>query len=270
MTSNRRARWLRYFRKKSRAALLRYFYAGIFVMVLIGFGLGLYLTAAYARSTERLEIRKMSVAGLHRVSENEVLARVNYTPGTNLLRVGLDGARRSVEEIPWVRHATVQRVWPDEIVIIVVERRPIALARIDGEIYQVDDDGVILPTDVLTDTSSPVLDGLHVGDIEGNRTKIEVYLETVRAIGQSELSEVHVAESGEVSVVPLNNPVLIDLGTGDHRGRWDKYVRLRNQIREEYPSAFQIDLRFRDQIIIRTRENEPAGKIIWGEEKKLS
>ncbi len=270
MTKKSSARWLRSLRKKSRSELLRYFYVGVFVLVLISLGWGLYLTAAYARNTERLEIRKMSVAGLHRVSENEILARVGYTPGTNLLRVGLDGARRSVEDIPWVRHATVQRVWPDEIVITVVERKPVALARIDGEIYQIDDDGVILPIDVLTDTSSPVLDGLHVGDVEGNRTKIEAYQQTVSAIGQTELSEVHVAESGEVSVVPINNPVLIDLGADDHRGRWDKYVSLRNRIRDEYPSAYHIDLRFRDQVIIRTKENEPAGKIIWGEEKKLS
>ena len=270
MNKKRSTKWLGSLGNKSRAELLRYVYVVVFVVVLVGFGWGLYQTAAYARNTERLEIRKMSVAGLHRVSENEVLARVGYTPGTNLLRVGLDDARRSVELIPWVRHATVQRVWPDEIVISVVERRHIALARIDGEIYQVDDDGVILPTDVLTDTSSPVLDGLHVGDIEGNRTKIEAYLQTVSAIGQSELSEVHVAESGEVSVVPINNAVLIDLGSSDHRVRWDKYVRLRTQIREEYPSAYHIDLRFRDQVIIRTEENEPAGKIIWREEKKLS
>ena len=92
MNKKRSTKWLGSLGNKSRAELLRYVYVVVFVVVLVGFGWGLYQTAAYARNTERLEIRKMSVAGLHRVSENEVLARVGYTPGTNLLRVGLDDA----------------------------------------------------------------------------------------------------------------------------------------------------------------------------------
>ena len=40
-----------------------------------------------------------------------------------------------------MRYAIVQRVLPDEIIIKVVEREPIGLARIDGEIYQFDVDG---------------------------------------------------------------------------------------------------------------------------------
>ena len=268
---NRRssAKWIRSLRRKLRAKLLRYLYISVFALMMISFGWGLYRVVVFAGTTERLEIRKVSVSGLDHVSENEVLARAGYAPGSNILRVSLDETRRAVEAILWVRHATVQRVWPDELVIVVVEREPIALARIDGEIYQVDVDGVILSTDARTDTSFPVLDGLRPGDFEGNKRKLEAYNAAIEAIGQSELSEVHVSNIGEISVVPINNPVLIDLGSTDHRVRWEKYVQLRARIREDYPTAFHIDLRFQDQVIIRTEENKPAGKIIWGEEKKL-
>jgi cell division protein FtsQ len=263
------AKWIRWLRKKSRSALLRYLYISLFALMLLSFGWGLYRVAKYTGTTERLEIRQVSVSGLDRVSKNEVLARAGYAPGANILRVSLDETRRAVEEILWVRHATVQRVWPDELVIVIVEREPIALGRIGGEIYQVDVDGVILSTDTRTDTSFPVLDGLRPGDIEGNKRKIEAYRAALEAIGQSELSEVRVSDIGEISVVPIHNPVLIDLGSADHRARWEKYVQLRVRIREDYPRAFHIDLRFQDQVIIRTEDNKPAGKIIWGEEKKL-
>ncbi len=237
--------------------------------MLLGLGFGVYRTIIYAYETERLEVRSISVSGLHRVSENEILARVGYTPGTNVLRVNLEETRVAVEEILWVRHATIQRVWPNEIVISLVERHPVALARISSEIFQVDIEGVVLSPDALTESDAPILDGLHADDPGGNATKIQIYTEIVEAIGESYLSEVHVAESGEVSVVPTDHPIVIDLGLTSHRDRWEKYVGLSARIQEDFPDAFRVDLRFRDQIIIQTKENEPAGNIIWGDGTKL-
>ena len=241
----------------------------IWVPVFLGLGFGIYESISYAYETDRFEVRRISVSGLHRVSENEVLARVGYAPGANVLHVNLEETREAIEEILWVRHATVQRVWPNEIVISLVERQPIALARIDSEIFQVDIEGVVLSPDALTEINAPVLDGLHAGDLSGNEIKINIYRGVVDAIGESDLSEVHVAESGEVSVVPTDNPILIDLGLTSYRDRWEKYVGLSVRIHEDYPDAFRVDLRFRDQVIIQTKESEPAGNIIWGEETKL-
>ena len=269
MIRKRIQRLARSFRRKSSVNLLGHFYSGLSVLVFFGFGWGIYFTAIYAHNTELLEVHGISISDLYRISENEILRRAGYMPGMNVFSVDLDEIRRAVEEVVWVRHATVQRVWPDEIVISVVEREPIALARIDGEIYEVDIEGVVLSPDAPSNTSAPILDGLHVDDREGNETKIRIYRKTIETIGERELSEVHVAESGDVSVVSINDPILIDLGASEHRDRWERYVRLRTRIHEDYPHAFRVDLRFRDQVIIQTKENEPAGNAIWDEEIKL-
>ena len=252
-----------------KGRIRNYLQIGVWALALLGFGWGIYETVGYAYETERLEVRRISVSGLHRVTENEILARVGYTPGTNLLSVNLEETRDAVEEILWVRHASVQRVWPNEIVVSIVEREPIALARIDSEIFQVDIEGVVLLPDALTGIDAPILDGLNANDPEGNEIKINIYREVVEAIGESELSEIQVAESGDVSVVPIDDPIVIDLGLTSHRDRWEKYVGISAQIREDYPGAFRVDLRFRDQVIIQTEEDEPAGNVIWGEETKL-
>ncbi len=276
MTKKRIHRWTQLFRSQSsksksgaKVRINGYLRVAVWVPVLLGLGFGIDRSISYIQETESLEVRRISVSGLHRVSENEIFARVGYAPGTNVLQVNLEETRKAVEEILWVRHATIQRVWPNEIVISLVERQPIALARINSEIYQVDIEGVVLSPDVLTEINAPILDGLHVGDPEGNEIKIDIYREIVEAIGESNLSEVHVGESGEVSVVPTENPILIDLGLTSHRDRWEKYVGLSVRIHEDYPDAFRVDLRFRDQVIIQTKENGPAGNIIWGEETKL-
>jgi cell division protein FtsQ len=238
-------------------------------LILAALGWGAYQARSYAYRTPRLAVRSMMVSGLVRVSENDVLRRVGHTSGLSLFEVNLDEVRQGVEEIAWVQHATIQRVWPNEIVISVVERSPVALARIDGEIYQVDNEGVVLPPDSLIGTSFPILDGLLSDDAEGNQRKIGIYKDTIETIGEQELSEVHVQDSGDVSVVPSNSPILVELGSSDLRVRWDRYVRLRARIREDYPSASRVDLRFQGQIVIQTRESQPAGRILWGDEKKL-
>jgi cell division septal protein FtsQ len=269
-------RWNELFRTRpaksklgAKARMNGYLRVAVWSPLLLGFGFGIYWSVSYVQESERLEVRRISVSGLHRVTENEVLASIGYAPGTNVLQANLEETRQTVEELLWVRHATIQRVWPNEIAISLVERQPIALVRINSEIFQVDIEGVVLSPDGLTEIDAPILDGLHVGDPEGNEVKINIYRDIVEAIGESELSEVHVAESGEVSVVPTENPILIDLGLTSHRDRWEKYLGLSVQIHEDYPDAFRVDLRFRDQVIIQNKENEPAGNIIWGDETKL-
>jgi len=273
MANKRLARWVRSFGRKSPAELRRYLWYGISGALMLVCTYGVYRAVVYAYNTERLEIRNVQINGEHRVTENEILARAGFMPGTNVLEVDLDDVRMEIEQILWVRHAEVRRVWPNELAISVVEREPVALARISGEVYQVDADGVILPVDAAANTNFPILDGLGVAESEnaaqGNAVKIGIYQDTLEALGQSGLSEVHVSDTGEVSVVPVDDPVVVDLGLAEHRRRWEKYQSLKTRIQTDYPTALRIDLRFRDQVIIQTEDDEPAERIIWGDETKL-
>ncbi len=45
----------------------------------------------------------------------------------NFFFIDLDDARHLIETTPWVRHARVQRVWPDALAVYVEEHQPLAL-----------------------------------------------------------------------------------------------------------------------------------------------
>lgn len=45
----------------------------------------------------------------------------------NFFFIDLDGARRLIETAPWVRHARVQRVWPNALTVYIEEHQPLAL-----------------------------------------------------------------------------------------------------------------------------------------------
>src|SRR5262245_7467474 len=151
-----------------------------------------YEVVIYLRTATRFEVQKLSVAGATRVPENEVIAKAGFEIGTNIFRVNLDEIRNRVESLAWVRYASVQRVLPDQIVIKVVEREPIGLTRIKGEIYQFDIDGKILEPDPASGSSFPILDGLRAGDRRGNVHKVETYRAVLEELGQTTLSEIHI------------------------------------------------------------------------------
>jgi len=253
---------------KSRVAKLIGF-AQILMAVcsMVGLSWGTYEVILYLRTAPRFEVHKFSVTGLKHVRQSEVLANAGFEVGTNIFRVNLREMRKHVEELDWVRYASVQRILPDQIVIKIVEREPIGLTRIQGEIYQFDIDGKILDPDSANASSFPVLDSLRRGDRAGNVRKIDRYRHILEELGQTSLSEIHITDSGEVTIVSASDPILINLGTAEFRTRWVKYLQLKPQIQQQYPQAVRVDLRFKNQVIIKLNDDGAGEKIVWGGKK---
>ena len=87
-------------------------------------------------------------------------------------------------------------------------------------------------------------------------------------LGQTALSEIHINDAGEVTVVSASDPVIVNLGTSDFRNRWIKYLQLKPQIQQRYPQAVRVDLRFKNQVIVRMKDDEAGEKMVWGAKKK--
>jgi cell division septal protein FtsQ len=227
----------------------------------------LYSSVMYLATAPRFEVKKLSVSGLKRVEENQILAKAGFAMGTNVFHVNLKGIRERVEELDWVRHAMIERILPDQIIIKVIEREPIGLARIHREIYQFDIDGKILDPNTIGASSFPVLDGLQPGDHKENLLKVRTYRRVLEDLGQNALSEIHINDAGEVTVVSASDPLLVNLGTSDFRSRWIKYLQLKPQIQQRYPKAVRVDLRFKNQVIVRMGEDDGGDNIVWDAKK---
>ena len=234
-------------------------------------GWGSYTVVNYLRTALRFEVKALSVTAvgkpLKRMTQDEIIAQAEFEVGTNVFRADLEAIRKKVEALQWVRFAIVQRVLPSQIIIRVVERTPIGLARIGVDTWQFDEDAAILPVDTISDASFPILDGLRRGDDEGNLKKVEVYRKVLAELGETELSEVHLNDAGEVTVVSASDPLVVNLGTSDFRMRWIKYLQLKTQIQQQYPQAVKVDLRFKNQVIVKMRD-DAADKVVWEGEKR--
>ena len=141
------------------------------------------------------------------------------------------------------------------------------MVHLRGEVFQFDMDGNILDPDPLTGSSFPILDGLRGGDNKNNLPKVATYRKVLEDLGQGALSEIHINDAGEVTVVSASDPLLVNLGTNDFRSRWIKYLQLKPQIQQHYPLAVRVDLRFKNQVIVRMRDDETGENIVWDAKK---
>ncbi len=90
------------------------------------------------------QAQRIYISGLVYHSPQAVLKAISVHTGSSLLGFEPEMARRLLENLDWVKHAEVARLYPNGLKISIKERQPIALWQTDGAFYPVDADGVAL------------------------------------------------------------------------------------------------------------------------------
>lgn len=124
-------------------------------LIFLGLWLGGYLPAirenANAWKVERLMsagfvVEQIDVMGEGRLNERDIRMAAQIQRGSYFFGVDLDAARDRTESLPWVERAVVRRLWPNRIVVQVVETTPYALWQNEGQLHLLADTGeAIIP-----------------------------------------------------------------------------------------------------------------------------
>lgn len=240
--SGRRRNWRQWWR---RSALFGGIAAGL-VLVVAWLGSAL-LDAAVLRVT-RLEKQ-----GIVRLSAAEVDARLDGLVGQGIFRADLEQYRLRLLESKWVETAELWRVLPSTVQVRIVERTPLALARMHGQMYLVDAAGVIIDSfgPQYRDFDLPIVDGLirnTPNGVAASPAGIDLVAKLFQELAARpdwfrRVSQVDVSD-------PRNAVVLIDgeraeLRLGDRQfvERLQKYEELAPQLRDHPPLEYY-ELRF--------------------------
>ena len=147
--------------------------------------------------------------------------------------------------------ATVKRTLPDVLQVDIRERVPLALAELE-RLHLMDEDGTLI--DIYGPRTAgfdlPIvrgLLGLEGGARRDRARRAGALLGDLAELG-SEVSEVHVEDSGELRVVLRGAGEVLRLGAPPYRKRFMTFLALRQDLRERCPDAEYFDLRFRDRI----------------------
>jgi len=249
--------------------------ANTFMRVLLGTGVVVVLSicavSAYAlrnflEHDARFRIAGTSniqATGLGQVSRAEMLPVFGEDIGRNVFFVPLAERRKQLEQIPWIEHATVMRILPDQIRISVVERKPIAFLRQDAQVGLVDANGVLLtePPAMMAQHhySFPVVTGIDGRDpIGSRRARMETYQHLIGELdsgGQhlsDQISEIDLSdpEDARVLMPEQGTDILAHFGSDHFMERYQRYKAHIAEWRQQYPKLAEVDLRYEQQVVL--------------------
>ena len=101
----------------------------------------------------------------------------------NFFSVNLDQLRKSLEKLPWVRHADIRRQWPSRLEVRLEEHQPAAHWG-EGTTYMVNTFGEVFAASLSRDLHLPQLGGPAGSSAEVLRS-YEEFSRTLRPIGRS-------------------------------------------------------------------------------------
>ncbi len=257
-------------------------------VVLVLGGAALYFVADFLVHSPRMALagaEQIEVAGNRIVPRAAVLERFAADHQRSVLRVPLDARRRSLQEIPWVEQASVERILPNRIRVQIVERTPVAFLRLGSELALVDAHGVILGRPLEADYRFPVVSGLAAAmpraAIE-RRIKLYVQflkeIELIRPGAADRVSEVDLSDPRDlratIEPVPLpgaepaeeENPVVVFFGERDFTNKFRTFVESIGQWRAAAGRVESVDMRFARQAVVNPEKLGTARRSTGGPE----
>jgi cell division protein FtsQ len=234
-------------------------------------GYGVYRASILAARAQVLQVDRIAVRGNARLSKGEVLAVLNGLRGENIVSTDLERWRRRLMASPWVRDAALRRSLPSTIDVMVWEREPIGVGRIGGEIYLVDERGVIIDQygPQYADLDLPIIDGLgaapHDAPTLTDEARAELASRVIAAVKSkpklsSRLSQVDVSDVHNAAVILTGDPTVLQLGEDQFAQRLQGYIDLAPALHERVADIDYVDLRFGDRIYVRPTAAEKKKK----------
>ena len=258
--------WVR--RLPRRALLL----AGLFTATITGLG-ALGLHAAKTGQVERLmmageagladlsratglEVRDVMVVGRDRTERAELLRAIGIKAGDPILGVDLRRAHARVSALAWVKEARIERRLPDTVFVTLVEREPMARWQRDGKLHLIDLDGGVIPSrPVKKFADLPIV----IGKDAPSRARAVLAMlarepdlrRRVRAITWVG------ARRWDVRV---DDRINVQLPEQDPDQAWAQLARMEREHGVLGRDVITIDMRLRDQLVVRVAPSAAARK----------
>jgi cell division protein FtsQ len=91
-------------------------------------------------------LREVRVEGRGETAVADILSAVRANRGDPILGIDIDAVRQRLEDLPWIETASVERRFPDQLIVSVTEAEPMALWQRSQKLYLVSRDGAVIET----------------------------------------------------------------------------------------------------------------------------
>ncbi len=194
---------------------------------------------------------------LKHVAQSQIRETVSPHVAGGFLGVDVDAVRDGLEALPWVRSASVRRLWPDKLVVRVTEQQALArwgadaLLNMSGEAFW--------PQRNASWERLPLLRGPR----DSHRVVAEQYVAMQRVLEPLGLTITHMTLNERRALsMRLANGLRLGLGRHDTELRLQRFVRVFPQVLKPKLEAIDsVDLRYTNGFAVRWRNGHGAAAV---------
>jgi cell division protein FtsQ len=203
------------------------------------------------------ESPNIQLSGVRYASRARILRLFEEDYGRSVYLLPLAARRKALLNVSWVHEASIVRVWPDQLVVAVTERKPVAFVKLPADGITrwalIDDEGVILDPPARAPFRLPVLSGIPTGEIASSRAKrVRRMLQLMRDLGRHAdgVSEVDVSDLDDLKIswAVQGRAVTLLMGESNFSPRLENFLEHYPDIHRKMPQASTFDLRLDDRI----------------------
>jgi cell division protein FtsQ len=242
---------------------------------LVWFALHQYATRSWRFRIDSSD--NITISGARNVSRSQVMEVMASDIDRNIFFVPLELRKKQLEQISWIQSASVMRLLPNRLKVVIRERMPVAFVEINSHIQLIDASGVIMePPANQSGYSFPVIVGMTEADPLSTRAaRTKIYMQLMKELDSGgahysrDLSDVDLSDPDDVkaTVTDPHGAVLVHLGSSSFLERFKIYVAHVQEWRTQFQKLQSVDLRYEHQVIVNPdalpaagSENAPAAE----------
>ena len=218
-------------KKKGTDTLTNFFVPLVLMIAIVGcLSVLLYMGFRTVSASSFFDVKEVEVSGNNRISNKRIETIINKYTANGVWKTDLEQIRTELERISYVRHASISRVLPSTIKVSIEERRPVAVARIGEEYFEIDADARILGNAPSGGKRGKMFvmigwdEGIDQKANDDNKERVNLYRQLQSEWAQYDLAnrvaavdlsstrnvEAFIIDSGERVVLSLGNEDFVD------------------------------------------------------------
>jgi len=242
----------------------------VVALILGGLWLGVFLVRLFATRSQHFVLQReqdVEVAGSAPNSQAKVKSVLDGAVGQNVFALSLTDYREKLETIPWVESASVMRLLPNRLRVVVRERTPVAFVALGQKVKLIDGGGVVMemPRQAPEEYSFPVILGMREHDpLEARAHQMQIYLRLMRELDVNDgsekspeplshkVQEVDLSDPADVRITAQAGlgPVLLHMGSDHFLPRFQVFLANVKRWEREHGRLQSVDLRFGREVIL--------------------
>jgi cell division protein FtsQ len=231
--------------------------AGVVAIGILGWSVNRYALKSWRFRIDSSD--QIQVSGNQNVARSQILEVFGADISRNVFAVPLEARRSQLEQIPWIESATLMRLLPNRIAVVVKERTPVAFVEIGSRIALIDASGAVMetPAEGASKYSFPVIVGFSDAEPLSTRAaRMKTYMSLVGDLDSGgarysqDLSEVDLSDTEDAKVTVSDGAVTVHLGNSNYLNRYKVYVSHVQEWKQQYGALKSVDLRYDNQVIV--------------------